>query len=224
MMKFTEAENSFYEDIREKKRTASGIHHKTGSRGYVGKMRFPTDIMSRKDKYNYRKAGKVMISNLMDEILTIDEFENLEKIEQKRFLEYWRSKYTNLEITEKMGIWNARYYKIVAELGLPKAPRINKTVPQRRAAAKVIANNPKSAIAVAEAPVIEAAPIIEAAAPVKESVQEIIVHGLHLVYTGTFTPEEIIKQLTKFELLLDGEPDEFYIELKLVQKQRKEEV
>jgi len=123
-----------------------------------------------------------------------------------------------------MGIWNAKYYKIVAELGLPKAPRINKTVGQRKAAAKVIANDPKAAIAIAEAPVIEAAaPVIEAA-PIKEPVQEIIVNGLHLVYTGTFTPEEIIKQLTKFELLLDGEPDEFYIELKLVQKQRKEGV
>ena len=217
-MKFSEAEQSFYDDVREKKRTASGIHHKTGSRGYVGKMRFPTDIMSRKDKYNHRKAGKVMISNLMDEILTIEEFEKLETYEQRRFLEYWRSKYSNTEITDKMGIWNNKYYKIVAELELPKAPRINKNS-NRKAVSKVsTANDPKAAIAVAEKPIEAEAPVKQTEAPA----QEIIVNGLHLVYNGTFTPEQIIKQLTKFELLLDGEPDEFYIELKLVQKQRKE--
>lgn len=220
-MKFSEAEQSFYEDVREKKKAASGVHSKTGSRGYVGKMRFPTDIMSRKDKYNYRKAGKVMVSNLMDEILTIDEFEKLEKFEQKRFLEYWRSKYPNTEITHRMGIWNARYYKIVAELELPKAPRINKSGNVKKRSAIAISNESKqkAAVAVAETPVEKIEKPVEKA---ETPIQELLVNGLHLVYNGTFTPEQIIKQLTKFELLLDGEPDEFYIELKLVQKQKKD--
>ena len=38
-----------------KKRTASGVHHKTGKRGYVGKMLFPTDMLKGKEKRSYQK-------------------------------------------------------------------------------------------------------------------------------------------------------------------------
>jgi hypothetical protein len=209
-MKFSEAEQAFHEDIREKKKAASGVHHKTGKRGYVGTMRFPTDIMSRKDKYNYRKAGKVMISNIYEEILTVEEFEKLELHEQKNRLAYWRTQYSNKEITQKMGIWNNKYYQLVAELQLPKATRATnkEQKPKRKAAIKNAPVATQEAIAVAS---------VETPAPV----QEIMVSGLHLVYNGTYTSEQIIKQLSKFELLLDNEPDEFYIELKLVQKQKK---
>ena len=39
---------------------------------------------------------------------------------------YWRNVYTNKEITEAMGIHNNRFYKIVTELELPKAPRVDR--------------------------------------------------------------------------------------------------
>jgi hypothetical protein len=208
MMMFNEAEKAFYEDVREKKKAASGVHHKTGKNGYVGTMRFPTDIMSRKDKYNYRKAGKVMISNLYDEILTLDEFKKLELHEKKNRMAYWRTQFSNIEIREKMGIANSPFYKLISELDLPKAPRTEKAPRTKRTAA------------VKTAPV--AAQEVTAPAPVETPapVQEVMVNGLHLVYNGTYTAEQIIKQLSKFELLLDNEPDEFYIEFKLIQKQK----
>ena len=137
MQRLSEAEQVFHEDVREKRKAASGVHHKTGKRGYTGKILFPTDFMSRKEKYNHRKAGKCMTTNLFDNILPIDEFEALESHEQRNMLAYWRNKYTNKEITEKMGIWNARYYKIVADLGLPKAPRVNTDKPRKSNAVKV---------------------------------------------------------------------------------------
>ena len=101
---FSEAEKLFNQEVRDKKRTASGVHSKTGKNGYVGKMRFPSDIMSRKEKYNYRKAGKVMTTNMYDEILTVEEFEQLETQEKRNRLSYWRNIYTNKEILEAMGI------------------------------------------------------------------------------------------------------------------------
>lgn len=210
-MPYNEAEQVFLEDIREKKKAASGVHHKTGKRGYVGTMRFPTDIMSRKEKYNYRKAGKVVNSNLWTEILTIEEFQALEKEEQKNRLQYWRTTYTNKEITEKMGIWNAKYYSIVSELGLPKAPRVNKP---RTASVKFAAMEP----AALEAP--EAPKTVQTPEPIQTpaEVQEIIVNGIHFVFSGTYAPEHIQNQLLKFAGLLDGESDNFYVELKLMQK------
>ena len=101
-MKRTEASDLFYNEVREKKRTASGVHSKTGKNGYVGKMLFPSDIMSRKDKYNHRKAGKIVTSNIYDTILTKDEFNKLENYEKKNMLQYWRNTYSMTEIKKGM--------------------------------------------------------------------------------------------------------------------------
>lgn len=225
MQRWSEAQQSFYEDVREKKKAASGVHHKTGKNGYVGTMRFPSDIMSRKEKYNHRKASKVMTSNLYDTIVALDEFNELEKEEQRVRMLYWRNKYSNKEIQKAMGIGNSPYYKIVDELELPKARRINGTTKPKRQAIATTAK--KNLLAFAEKPApIEPASIEPAPpAPIPEAppVQELIVDGLHIVFNGTYSAEHIIKQLSKFELILDGEPDDFYIEIKLTQKASKKE-
>lgn len=211
MRPWNEAERTFYEDIREKKKAASGVHHKTGKNGYVGNMRFPTDIMSRKDKYNYRKAGKIVISNLYENILPIDEFNRLDREEQKQRMLFWRTNYSNVEIRQNMKIANATYYRIVAELELPKAPRGKSA----RTTIKKPINKMKEEIT----PIIETKQIPDP----PPAVQEMIIEGLHVVFNGTFSAEHIIKQLSKFELILDGEPDQFNIELKITQKPNKKE-
>jgi len=217
----SEAEKLFLSEIREKKKTASGVHHKTGKNGYVGNMRFPSDILSRKEKKIYKGTSKVTVSNMYQEILTIEEFEKLETYEQRNMLSYWRNTYSNKEITDKMGIWNARYYKIVADLELPKARRVN-TAPRKATAKKVVKKEPAIQSAIQSSLVMfeenappEAPPAPVAAPPV---VQEIIVEGLHLSFIGTYNAEKIQKQLSKFDLLLEGEEDDFYIEMKIMQR------
>lgn len=211
-MFMNEAEKVFYEDVREKKRTASGVHGKTGKRGYVGTMRFPSDIMSRKDKYQYRKAGKVMTTNMYNEILTLKEFNNLETYEKKNRLQYWRTQFTNDEIRLKMGIGNNTLYKIIKELDLPKAPRTER---KPRTA---------TAIAIEKAPmkVKEEKETVPVEKPIATPVQEIMINGIHFVYNGTYSAEHIQNQMLKFAALLDGEKDQFYVELKIMQKPPKE--
>jgi|tagenome__1003787_1003787.scaffolds.fasta_scaffold20964066_4 hypothetical protein len=222
-MQYNEAEQAFYSDIREKKKAASGVHSKTGSRGYVGKMLFPSDIMSRKEKYNHRKAGKVQVSNLYEEVLTVDEFEQLEIEDQKNRMQYWRSNYSNKEIQKKMGIANTPFYKIVKKLDLPKAPRTNG--PQMKKPRKATATAKKTLLDYAaiesQQSQLEFAPEAPPAPPeaIPAPVQELLFEGLHIVYNGTYTAESIQKKLSKIDLLIDGEPEEFYIEFKLVQKQ-----
>ena len=233
--KWSEAEQVFHEDVREKKKAASGVHSKTGKNGYVGKMRFSYDIMSRKEKYNHRKAGKILTTNLFDTILPIDEFRQLEREEQRNRMIHWRNKFQNKEIQKGMGIANSPYYKLVDELDLPKAARTNTT--KRKSAPikqpvkqqltldkefdtlqhelKSLKEERDSLLKEKEARAI--------AAPIENPVQEIIVDGLHLILNGTYTPEQIQKQLAKFELLLEGEEDNYYIELKLIQKKQKQE-
>ncbi|MBT2728365.1 hypothetical protein J7E63_15650 [Bacillus sp. ISL-75] len=211
MQKYNEAERLFLEEVREKKKTASGVHHKTGKRGYVGKMLFPSDIMSRKEKYNHRKAGKVVTTNLYEEILPVDEFKKLDEFEQRNRLAYLRTKHQNTAIMKEMGMNNANYYQLVAELGLTTQ---RKNTAKRKATAK-------KAIAIEALPAptpIETATPIEAPAPI----QELIIDGLHLVYNGTFSPDQIVKQMLKFAALLEDEDDDFHIELKLLQKPKKE--
>jgi hypothetical protein len=226
-MFYSEAERLFYEDMREKKRTASGVHHKTGKKGYVGKMLFPTDIMSRKDKYNHRKAGKVMSSNIYDEIITIDKFNELEDFEKRNRMAYWRSNYTNKEIKSAMGIANSPYYKIVSELGLPKAPRTQHEYKPRKAKTKVVSevvpevkeNETLEAFNLGYEAGLKTA-IEQAESKVSDPVQEIMVNGMYLVFNGNFSATHIQNQILKFASMLDGEEDEFYIELKLMQKSK----
>ena len=228
-MPYNEAEQSFYSDIKQKRLAASGIHSKKGSRGYVGKMLFSTDLMSRKEKYNHRKAGKIQVSNLYSEVLTIDDFEQLEVEDQKNRMQYWRSNYSNKEIQEKMGIKNTPFYNIVKRLDLPKAPRTNGPQAKKARTAKAkTAVNKKTLLdyaAIEPYDQLEFAPEAPPQAPQAPSeappasVQELLFEGLHIVYNGTYTAESIQKKLSKIDLLIDGEPEEFYIEFKLVQKQ-----
>lgn len=215
MQRYNEAEQCFYEDLREKKKAASGVHSKTGKNGYTGKILFPTDFMSRKEKYHHRKAGKVMTTNLYDNILPIAEFDKLEDYEKRNRLQYLRNTMSAKEIQKAMGTNSKRYYEIVAELNLPKAPRTKGDGSKRTAAIKKTAPKVK-ATAIAIQSALELEPVQQ---PKPEPVQEIIVNGLHLTFNGTYSAEHIIKQFLKYGALLEDEEDKYYIELKLVQKQ-----
>ena len=209
MMYQNEAAKLFQDEIREKKKAANGVHHKTGKRGYVGKMLFPTDFMKRSEKMKYRKGGKVVISNMYDEILPVDEFRELENHEKRNRMQYWRNTFTNAEIMRSMGIGSALFYEFVNELNLPRARRVRK---KRTGASK----NEKKVTAAENVP--EAAEVA-----VQPAVQQIIIDGLHLAFNGTYKAEKIQKQLGKIIALLNGESDDFVIELKVMQTASKDE-
>ena len=140
---------------------------------------------------------------------------------KKNRMAYWRNVYTNKEITEAMGIHNNRFYKIVTELELPKAPRVDRKEPRKGKGVNVQGKQEK-AVAVKSSPIMTPEP--EAKPEIKpEPVQEILVDGIHLVFSGTYSPELIQRKLGKFELMLEDETDDFYIELRLIQKQKSKE-
>lgn len=213
MMRFTETEKLFNEEVREKKRTASNVHHKTGKRGYVGKMLFPTDFMSRKEKYNYRKSGKVVLSNLYEKIIPFDEFVNLNETDQRNMLIHWRNEYNTDVIKGSMGLSNSKYFKLVKDLDLPSVRGTSTNRNKRIAKVKA-----KPIVKVTEpwqAP-LNVENTLQIPIPLEPS--ETSLHGLSVSFNGTYDAEWISKQLTKFQLLLDGETDDYYIELKIVQK------
>lgn len=214
MQQLNEIEKAFLKDIAEKKKETasmkSALKHKRLGKG---SMRFPSDIMSRKEKIEHTRAGKIMTSNLYDRILTKDEFAALETHEKRNMMAYWRNTFDNKKIMKEMGLTNANYYKLVGELGLPKAVRTKRegsTQPRKKVAAIKVMQTASEQLSLPETIVQQPAPI-----------QEIIVNGMHLVFNGTYQPEAIVRQLLKFGSLLEGETDDYYIELKLVQKAAK---
>jgi hypothetical protein len=114
-------EKVFNEDIKEKRIIASGVYSKTGKRGYVGKMLFPSDLMNRKEKYRYRKAGKVVVYNMYDTIMSFEEFLKLSEEEQKKALIEYRKRFTNRQITNTWGIGEYKIYEIMQRLDVPRS-------------------------------------------------------------------------------------------------------
>jgi hypothetical protein len=208
---FESVEKIFESDIKAKKNETASLRNATKyKRLGKGNMKTAMDFMSRKEKKEHTKAGKVVTTNMYDTILPIDEFELLDEHEQRNRLAYWRTMYSNKHIMNEMKTFNARFYKIVNDLGLPKAPRVNSDEPRKPRKAPV-----KKVVAIETAAQTLLPEKVEESAPV---VQEIILNGLNLNFNGTYQPEQIIKQLLKFGALLEGEDDDFYIELKLMQK------
>lgn len=216
--KYDQAALLFEDDIRQKKKEKASLIKATKHKR-LGKnsVRFASDLMSRGEKIRHRRASKIMTSNLYDTILPINEFQELELHERKNRFQYWRLKYKIAEIQKGMGIWNKRYYEIMDELELPRE-RGRSGAGRIKASSKGEKTIKDKSIIVD--PIIEAPP---APAPVPAPVQEVIVSGMHLIFNGTHSPEELQRQLLKYATLLDGESDEFYIELKIVQKPKKEE-
>jgi len=209
-------EKIFYDDLREKKRTGSNIHHKTGSRGYVGKMLFPTDIMSRKDKYNMRKAGKVERYNMYDTIINKDEFLLKDKELQKNLLTHWREIYENEKIMEGMEIHsNNTYHRLIKDLEIPKKKRggARNFSGRPRASKKIVATESQPQLLKTE-DTINTLPIVED----KEQPIKLLQTGLHLEYNGSYTAEQLSKIFTKLQLITDGEECKFVINISLTER------
>lgn len=215
----------FHQENREKKRTGSGVHSKTGKRGYVGKMLFPTDLMSRKEKYNHRKAGKVKVYKMNELILTKEEFEQHDESMQKMLLTRWRELYSNKEIMDSMQIrGNAAFHNLIQELGVPKKPRVGAGRPKKNAAA---ATKTKAAAKKEKVNSIIAAQV-QAQQPQQQPQQaqqqvmvmepqevELIKTGLNLEYHGEYNAEQLSKIFTKLQLIIDGEENKFTIKISL---------
>ena len=104
-MKSKEIERMLREDIREKKKTASGSFHMRGKgvkHGFSGALRTPSYYMSNKQKNQLN--GELKVSNMYETILSKEEFFKHSEEMQKIMLTKWRENYQNNEIMEHMGI------------------------------------------------------------------------------------------------------------------------
>ena len=228
-MRISEAERLFNEEVREKKRAGIGVFSRASRRGYVGKMFFPYELASRKEKSKHKRAGKVMTTNLFDKILPAAEFDQLEEYEQRNRMAYWRNTYTTNEIKKEMGTSGTKFYALLEKLGIPKDGQktsarkgaVTKKTKVEGSKEKDLAKKAAKALAAMKPPAKVETPAEVPAAPQepKEAPpQLLILKGLNIAYNGDYTSDEIRRLLKKLDILLEGEPDRFQIELKIMQR------
>lgn len=106
-----EIEKTWNEEVREKKRAASGVHGKKGKRGYVGTMRTPVDLLNGKEKKAYTQSSPVTTSNIYyDQIMSLDEFKALSRQKKMLVLDAYKQRYKVSELADKWCLSKASVY------------------------------------------------------------------------------------------------------------------
>lgn len=179
----------FNEDIRDKKRIGRGAFSKRG-KGVKHVMRgIKTPYDFMKTKERKLLSGECVVSNMYDEIITRSEFDLKDTETQKRLLIRWRELYSNKEIMLKMGITaSGTFSKYINELKIPK-----------KSTKKAKANYLAPSKQVAE-------------------VTQLLNTGLRLEYNGTYNSEQLNKILTKLQILIENEENDFVVNISLIER------
>lgn len=226
-MAYNDIERLFLDDIREKKKAGRGSFSKTGKggerAGVRGGLKTPYDFMKTRERKKLN--GEVEVFNMYETIISKDEFELKDKETQKAMLMRWRDIYPNGKIMDEMGIRSSgAFHTIIQNLDIPRKTRHGGvrtknptgTTPKPR----------KTEIKKELATVPEQAP--ESTTPIVNNfVQQpvkLITNGLHLEYNGNYSSEQINRILTKLQLLVDGEENNFNIELRISESEKKENI
>jgi hypothetical protein len=218
MNEISEVEKMLISDIREKKKASSGVHHRTGKRGHVGKMLTPVDFMSRKEKYNYRKGGKILSYNLYDQILEREQFEELPFEERKTALTKWYNERPLKDIREGFKCSQQTIYNWLDELGIEKKGR-NWKGDRKKKTKKDSTNNTNTVTVVNNVPAPEKNNIslLTENRVLEQLLRENEVRGLNLSFTSRMTAEEIQQKLEKLSLSIDGEKSKFILNIQILE-------
>jgi transposase len=125
-------EKEFYQDIREKKRVGTGIYSRAGKRGYVGKILFSYDLMSRKERREYMKPSKVEVYNMFDTIIPYNDFKLLDKEQRIKYLQEYTKRFTAKEIAEAWGVKPDTVYNYFYRYKIPVVKKARGGGPRKR--------------------------------------------------------------------------------------------
>jgi hypothetical protein len=211
-------EKIFHDEVRDKKRTGRGAFSMRGKgvkHGISGALKTPYYYMSQKEKKKLN--GKVEVFKMYETIIPKEEFELKDEDTQKKMLTRWREIYSTKEIKQQMNIANSPFYALIKKLDVPVIPRENRKDKTKKKA------EPKKNIAISP----ESLDKLEAQAPAvrpedypQAEPHRLFTKGLHLEFNGSYDCDSLNKLFTKLQLLIDGEENEYYINLSLTEKQK----
>jgi hypothetical protein len=134
MLSSDEIEREFRLEVKSKKLAASGVHHKTGKRGYTGTIIFPSSLLRGKEKREYTKPGKVRQYNMFTSLTDYETLISYSSERQKDILIKWREQFTSKEIIEALGIHRPSYDELLYKheiLERPSSSKEHKGEPKR---------------------------------------------------------------------------------------------
>jgi hypothetical protein len=113
----TDEKFTFIEDLRDKKRTATGAHHKRTHCGKGGAVKFPSDFMTKKE---LRAMNGEVKSYKLNEPMTWAEFKAMPDDIKVTYIKALRGKYnvSDSKIFEMMGVAQAVGQREIARLGI----------------------------------------------------------------------------------------------------------
>jgi hypothetical protein len=222
-MKTWEIEKMFKDDIREKKKTGTGAFHQRGKgvkHGLSGALRTPYHFMKNKEKK--KLDGEVEVFNMYETILNWNDFNLKDQETQKNLLTRWRNIYPNNKIMEQLEVGRSKKFNaqsfadLVNALGCPPKDRSSR-----------MANGPrkprqaKKTVAIETQPTLPQTTLELAPEPERPTIPEhvkLLTKGLYLEFNGSYDAEAISKIFTKLQLLVDGEPNKFKIEISITEE------
>lgn len=136
----TDEEYTLREEIREKKRTASGVYHRASRRkGYKGAVKLPFETMGRQARDQYTKGGDVVEINLKQGIKWNDLKKMAPETQRKVLLEGGRLYgYSGYKIAIASDVSQGTICKLVRKLGITEEleKRQGTITPEEREAQK----------------------------------------------------------------------------------------
>ena len=113
----TDEKFTFIEDLRDKKRTATGAHHKRTHCGKGGAVKFPSDFMTKKE---LRAMNGEVKSYKLNEPMTWAEFKAMPDDIKVAYIKALRGKYnvSDSKIFEMMGVSQAAGQREIVRLGI----------------------------------------------------------------------------------------------------------
>ena len=128
-------ERMFQIEVRDKKRTASGVYHRASRRGYIrGGMKTPSDFLSKREKNKLN--GEVKVSNMfekysvLENVPQINEIEKMSKNEKINLYKFLKREYSNSTLQKHWNIsLGTLYSKIYKKYGLYE-PRRSMNMPK----------------------------------------------------------------------------------------------
>lgn len=113
----TDEKYTFIEDVREKKKTATGAHHKRTHCGKGGAIRFPSDFKSKKE---LRAMNGEVKSYKLNDPVSWAEFKAWPDDIKITYVTALRKKYnvSDTNIAKMMGVCQATFSEVVRRLGI----------------------------------------------------------------------------------------------------------
>lgn len=214
----------FEQEVRDKQRERFNLKAKTGAKGGSASrkgVRTTYDFLKPKEKKLLN--GEVESYNMYTTILNWAEWQTKDKETQKNLLTKWREIYPNTKIMEELGQgreskFNSQSFAdIVNDLGVP--PKRKQISSGEKKPRKAYTRKSKENAELPKMSLLEFAEV-EPKEEVKQEIQnvvqaQLITKGLHLEYNGNYDVEALNRLFTKLQLLIDGEPNKYQINLSL---------